>query len=153
MDAGGAGRLNRSSPSCLNRPAQRTDFFHGLLFTRFGAARREQENADADRKTVARTALVASAVVASVLLTPSPAFAECGDSQCQAGGCYDIGFLPEWQPVPGRMVGGQLLLVVCPRNDLAVARVWPNGSSNGDFRPNRRNASKIKRQLVQGTHH
>ena len=31
MDAGGAGRLNRSSPSCLNRPAQRTDFFHGLL--------------------------------------------------------------------------------------------------------------------------
>ena len=30
MDAGGAGRLNRSSPSCLNRPAQRTDFFHGL---------------------------------------------------------------------------------------------------------------------------
>ena len=31
MDAGGAGRLNRSSPSCLNRPAQRTAFFHGLL--------------------------------------------------------------------------------------------------------------------------
>ena len=31
MDAGGAGRLNHSSPSCLNRPAQRTDFFHGLL--------------------------------------------------------------------------------------------------------------------------
>ena len=30
-DAGGAGRLNRSSPSCLNRPAQRTAFFHGLL--------------------------------------------------------------------------------------------------------------------------
>ena len=30
MDAGGAGRLNRSSPSCLNRPAQRTAFFHGL---------------------------------------------------------------------------------------------------------------------------
>ena len=27
----GAGRLNRSSPSCLNRPAQRTAFFHGLL--------------------------------------------------------------------------------------------------------------------------
>ena len=31
MDAGGAGRLNRSSPSCLNRPAQRTAFFHGLI--------------------------------------------------------------------------------------------------------------------------
>ena len=31
MDAGGAGRLNRSSPSCLNRPAQRTAFFHGLV--------------------------------------------------------------------------------------------------------------------------
>ena len=31
MDAGGAGRLNHSSPSCLNRPAQRTDFFHGLI--------------------------------------------------------------------------------------------------------------------------
>ncbi len=30
MDVGGAGRLNRSSPSCLNRPAQRTAFFHGL---------------------------------------------------------------------------------------------------------------------------
>ena len=46
-----------------------------------------------------------------------------------------------------------MTLVVCPRNDLAVARVWPNGSSNADFGPNRRNASKIKRQLVQGTHH
>ena len=31
MDASGAGRLNRSSPSCLNRSAQRIDFFHGLL--------------------------------------------------------------------------------------------------------------------------
>ena len=45
------------------------------------------------------------------------------------------------------------LLVVCPRNDLAVARTSPNGSSNGDSGPNRRNASQIKRQLVQGTHH
>ena len=44
-------------------------------------------------------------------------------------------------------------LVVCPRNDLAVARTSPNGSSNGDSGPNRRNASQIKRQLVQGTHH
>ena len=34
MDAGGAGRLNRSSPSCLNRSAQRIDFFHGLLRAR-----------------------------------------------------------------------------------------------------------------------
>ena len=33
MDASGAGRLNRSSPSCLNRSAQRIDFFHGLLRT------------------------------------------------------------------------------------------------------------------------
>ena len=40
MDAGGAGRLNRSSPSCLNRPAQRTAFFHGLLaMTMWPAAR------------------------------------------------------------------------------------------------------------------
>ena len=31
METGGVRRLNRSSPSCLNRPAQRTDFFHGLL--------------------------------------------------------------------------------------------------------------------------
>ena len=31
MDASGAGRLNRSSPSCLNRSAQRIDFFHGLI--------------------------------------------------------------------------------------------------------------------------
>ena len=31
MDASGAGRRNRSSPSCLNRSAQRIDFFHGLL--------------------------------------------------------------------------------------------------------------------------
>ena len=45
------------------------------------------------------------------------------------------------------------ILVVCPRNDLAVARTSPNGSSNGDSGPNRRNASQIKRQLVQGTHH
>ena len=34
-------------------------------------------------------------------------------------------------------------LVVCPRNDLAVARTWPNGSSNGDSGPNRRNASLL----------
>ena len=32
MDADGARRLNRSSPSCLNSGAQRTDFFHGLLY-------------------------------------------------------------------------------------------------------------------------
>ena len=31
MDTNGARRLNRSSPSCLNRPAQQTDFFHGLI--------------------------------------------------------------------------------------------------------------------------
>ena len=30
METGGVRRLNRSSPSCLNTPAQRTDFFHGL---------------------------------------------------------------------------------------------------------------------------
>ena len=34
MDASGSGRLNRSSPSCLNRSAQRIDFFHGLLGVR-----------------------------------------------------------------------------------------------------------------------
>ena len=32
MDPDGARRLNRSSPSCLNSGAQRTDFFHGLLW-------------------------------------------------------------------------------------------------------------------------
>ena len=31
MDTDSARRLNRSSPSCLNSGAQRTDFFHGLL--------------------------------------------------------------------------------------------------------------------------
>ena len=31
MDTDGARRLNRSSPSCLNSGAQRTDFFHGLI--------------------------------------------------------------------------------------------------------------------------
>ena len=31
MDTGGVRRLNRSSLTCLNRPARRTDFFHGLL--------------------------------------------------------------------------------------------------------------------------
>ena len=31
METGGVRRLNRSSPNRLNRPAQRTDFFHGLL--------------------------------------------------------------------------------------------------------------------------
>ena len=44
-------------------------------------------------------------------------------------------------------------LVVCPRNNLAIARMWPNGSSNGDSGPNRRNAPEINRQLVQETHH
>ena len=37
METGGVRRLNRSSPSCLNRPAQRTDFFHGLLWCDTGA--------------------------------------------------------------------------------------------------------------------
>ena len=31
MATDGARRLNRSSPSCLNSGAQRTDFFHGLI--------------------------------------------------------------------------------------------------------------------------
>ena len=31
MDTGGSPRLNRWSRSCLNRLAQRTDYFHGLL--------------------------------------------------------------------------------------------------------------------------
>ena len=31
MDTGGARSLNRSSPSCVTGPTQRTDFFHGLL--------------------------------------------------------------------------------------------------------------------------
>ena len=31
MEAVGVRRFNRSSPSCVNRSAQRTDFFHGLL--------------------------------------------------------------------------------------------------------------------------
>ncbi len=38
----GSGRplgLSRSSPSCLNRPAQRTDFVHGLLERAFGDLR------------------------------------------------------------------------------------------------------------------
>ena len=53
----------------------------------------------------------------------------------------------------GRRRFARRALVVCPRNDLAVARMWPNGSSNGDSGPNRRNAPDIKRQLVQETHH
>ena len=35
METGGVRRLNRSSPSRLNTPAQRTDFFHGLLSVYF----------------------------------------------------------------------------------------------------------------------
>ena len=31
METSGVRRLNRSSPSRLNRPVQRTDFFHGLI--------------------------------------------------------------------------------------------------------------------------
>ena len=46
----------------------------------------------------------------------------------------------------------QATLVVCPRNNLAIARMWPSGSSNGDSGPNRRNAPEINRQLVQETH-
>ena len=34
MDTGGVRRLNCSLPSCLTRPAQRPDFFHGLLDSR-----------------------------------------------------------------------------------------------------------------------
>ena len=40
MDTDGARWLNRSSPSCLNSGAQRTDFFHGLLVCRPGNMRR-----------------------------------------------------------------------------------------------------------------
>ena len=39
MDTNGARRLNRSSPSCLNRPAQQTDFFHGLIEETFSDGR------------------------------------------------------------------------------------------------------------------
>lgn len=35
MATGGVRRLKRSLPSCLRRPAQRTDFFHGLVTVRF----------------------------------------------------------------------------------------------------------------------
>ena len=59
--------------------------------------------------------------------------------------------LHRWPREPGEEGNTGEGLVVCPRNDLAVARTWPNGSSNGDSGPNRRNASQIKRQLVQGT--
>ena len=38
MDTDGARRLNHSSPSCLSRRAQRTDFFHGLLRAGAGVA-------------------------------------------------------------------------------------------------------------------
>ena len=41
--------------------------------------------------------------------------------------------------------------MVCPRNDLAVARTSPNGSSNGDSGPNRRNASQIDLHLPHFT--
>ena len=42
-------------------------------------------------------------------------------------------------------------LVVCPRNDLAVARTWPNGSSNGDSGPNspwRKSPAAFKRRCI-----
>ena len=51
-----------------------------------------------------------------------------------------------------RVVANRLEPFLAHMIDLAVARTWPNGSSNGDSGPNRRNASQIKRQLVQGTH-
>ena len=41
MDTGGARSLNRSSPSCVTGPTQRTDFFHGLLAKDSDAAARE----------------------------------------------------------------------------------------------------------------
>ena len=46
MDPDGARRLNRSSPSCLNSGAQRTDFFHGLLRSSFRDWASEQTDAD-----------------------------------------------------------------------------------------------------------
>ena len=49
MDASGAGRLNRSSPSCLNRSAQRIDFFHGLLRRRAGGAPRSTPGGCSER--------------------------------------------------------------------------------------------------------
>ena len=47
METRGVRRLNRSSPSCLNRPAQRTDFFHGLVY-------RPQEPRSRTRRLVER---------------------------------------------------------------------------------------------------
>ena len=44
METGGVRRLNRSSPSCLNTPAQRTDFFHGLLRRAFSTLSRSSSD-------------------------------------------------------------------------------------------------------------
>ena len=46
MDASGAGRLNRSSPSCLNRSAQRIDFFHGLPGSAGAGCRASRSSSD-----------------------------------------------------------------------------------------------------------
>ena len=48
METGGVRRLNRSSPSCLNRPAQRTDFFHGLLSGDYHPRRDHQSRREAE---------------------------------------------------------------------------------------------------------
>ena len=60
MDTGGVRRLNPSSPTYLNRPARRTDFFHGLpraWSTRRAAAPRRR------RRTTQASAARARAIV------------------------------------------------------------------------------------------
>ena len=63
MDASGAGRLNRSSPSCLNRSAQRIDFFHGLL----GRARQRMHEGRGNTELVAILGTLADRVEQEML--------------------------------------------------------------------------------------
>ena len=223
MDASGAGRLNRSSPSCLNRSAQRIDFFHGLIMLplcllpcgdrgaedgvfrergsrwgpqadgtarlrrmflvvtkagrlvagrppstpcprlwmtvagsarvrgrRSGGTRRREGRTlrpDRGRAIISRRRGSSSPPVETSRRTGLGRF-RVNDRGPRNGAVAGVG-----AQAPARRRGASRPPVVCPRNNLAIARMWPNGSSNGDSGPNRRNAPEINRQLVQETHH
>ena len=140
----------RSAPSRALRARPQLPTSEALLEA--GLARRPaiRSSTCSTTCTTGLSARTTSVLLIVAVASASASFTPVGlDRETSPGGILSF-----WsQGAQSSFFGREEALVVCPRNDLAVARTSPNGSSNGDSGPNRRNASQIKRQLVQGTHH
>ena len=98
MDTGGARSLNRSSPSYVTGPAQRTDFFHRLLGRNSRAAARVAGRRVASAGPVTgryrRMRILLSTVVFALVLASLPHEAGAQDRRAHWG--VSAGFAPRW---------------------------------------------------------